>query len=147
MIRELSHDIDLSDPLDTAIFTIATIAFYSQLQLGEICGDHEAYTIFNHKALPTFANLKPPHTPAGSCMMHIPWTKVKCTKGDDVLICQQRDITDPVAALDHHLQINNIMEPDIAIVSYLTPDNNWKLLTTSKFMKQCNEIWQAHGHT
>ena len=147
MIRELSRDLDLSDPLDTAVFTIATIAFYSQLRLGEICGDRETYTIFNRKALPTFADVKPPHTPAGSRMMHIPWTKVNHTKGDDVLICRQWDMTDPVTALDRHLQINNITEPDIAIASYLTPDNTRKLLTTSKFMKQCNEIWQAHGHT
>ncbi|KAF8330264.1 hypothetical protein F5887DRAFT_94759 [Amanita rubescens] len=38
-----------------------------------------------------------------------------------------------------------IDDPNIAIASYLTPRGTRKLLTTSKFLKKCNEIWRAHN--
>jgi hypothetical protein len=144
MLKELFRDLDLADHLDTAIFVVATMAFYGQLRLGEICSDREVYNTFNCKTLPNFSHLKPPHTVAGSRMLHIPWTKVKRATGEDVAICRQRDITDPIAALHRHLQINVINDPTTAIASYLTTAGTRKLLTTSKFMKRCNQIWRTH---
>jgi hypothetical protein len=59
-------------------------------------------------------------------------------KNDDVAICRQWDITDPIKA---HLLIDSITaNAAMAIASHLTHDNNQKLLTVSKFMKCCNEI-------
>ena len=145
MLKELFNNLDLAAHLDTAIFAIATMAFYGQLRLGEICSDREVYNTFNCRTLPNLSNLNPPHTPAGSHMLHIPWTKVKRASGEDVAICCQRDISDPITALQQHLQINVIEDPSIAIASYLTPSGTRKLLTVSKFMKCCNEIWHTHG--
>ncbi|KAF8340831.1 hypothetical protein F5887DRAFT_1076957 [Amanita rubescens] len=145
MLKELFNDLDLAGHLDTAVFAVATMAFYGQLRLGEICSDREVYNTFNCKTLPNFSHLKPPHTPAGSRMMRIPWTKVKRAAGEDVAICRQRDTTDPIAALDRHLQINMINDPTTAVASYLTANGTRKLLTVSKFMKRCNEIWHAHN--
>ncbi|KAF8320639.1 hypothetical protein F5887DRAFT_904923, partial [Amanita rubescens] len=84
MLKELFNDLDLAGHLDTAVFAVATMAFYGQLRLGEICSDREVYNTFNCKTLPNFSHLKPPHTPAGSRMMRIPWTKVKRAAGEDV---------------------------------------------------------------
>ena len=111
MLKELFHDLDMAGHLDTAVFTIATMAFYGQLHLGEICSDREVYNTFNSKTLPNLSHLKPPHTPSGSHMMHMPWTKVKRATGEDVAICRQQDTTDPITALNQHLQINAIDDP------------------------------------
>ena len=107
--------------------------------------DREVYNIYTCKTLPNLSHLKPPHTQTGSRKLHIPWTKVKRATGEDVVICRQRDVTDPIAALQRHLQINAINDPSTAIASYLTTNDTRKLLTTSKFMKRCNEIWRAHN--
>ena len=111
------------------------MAFYGQLRLCEICSDREVYNTFNCKTLPNLSNLKPPHTPAGSRMLHLPWTKVKRNIGEDVAICSQRGVTNPINALHQHIQINMINDPNIAMASYLTPRGTRKLLTTSKFLK------------
>ena len=145
MLKELFDGLDLAAHLDTAVFAVATMAFYGQLRLGEICSDREVYNIYTCKTLPNLSHLKPPHTQAGSRKLHIPWTKVKRAAGEDVVICRQRDVTDPIAALQRHLQINAINDPSTAIASYLTTNGTRKLLTTSKFMKRCNEIWRAHN--
>jgi hypothetical protein len=145
MLKDLYHDLDLTAHLDAAIYAVATMAFYGQLRLCEICSDREVYNTFNCKTLPNLSNLKPPHTPAGSRMLHLPWTKVKRNIGEDVAICSQRGVTNPINALHQHIQINMIDDPNIAIASYLTPRGTRKLLTTSKFLKKCNEIWRAHN--
>ena len=99
ILNELATNLDLTTHLNAAVFTIATMAFYGQLRLGEICSDREVYNTYNCKTLPNLSHLKPPHMPAGSRMLHVPWTKVKRAAGEDVAICHQRDVTDPIAAL------------------------------------------------
>jgi hypothetical protein len=146
MIEQLYNGLDRTKPLDIAVLATATTAFYGQLRLGEICAKREAYSTFNPKTHSMRKDLLPPHTEAGSRILVIPWTKVKRTRGEEVVITRQRGITDPIAALERHLQINEITEPTTALMSYSTGSGRRKLLTTSKFIQRCNEIWKAHGH-
>jgi hypothetical protein len=147
MLNDLFRGLDHNSNLDSAVYAIATIAFYGQLRMGKICTSREAYTAFNRATSPSRRHLKPPHTDASSRMLHLPWTKVKRTAGKDVAICWQHGITDPVAALERHLLLNDITNPDTAISSYTTPTGNRKLLTISKFIKRCNNIWRAQGRS
>ncbi|KIL57635.1 hypothetical protein M378DRAFT_16142 [Amanita muscaria Koide BX008] len=145
MLEELYTHLDLASHLDAAVFAVATIAFYSQLRVGEICTSKEEYTAFNKATSPSRKHLLPPHTPAGSRMLQLPWTKVKRTKGEEVAVCRQAGITDPIAALERHMQLNEIADDDTALASYCTLRGRRKLLTMSKFVKRCNEIWLAAG--
>ena len=70
MLKDLVSDLDMAAHLDAAIYAVATMAFYGQLRLGEICSNWEVYNTFNCKTLPNLSHLKPPHTPAGSHMLH-----------------------------------------------------------------------------
>ncbi|KIL54010.1 hypothetical protein M378DRAFT_188781 [Amanita muscaria Koide BX008] len=145
MLQELHDNLDLADHLDTAVFAVATVAFYGQLRLGEVCTSKEEYTAFNRATSPSRRHLKAPHSQAGSRMLGLPWTKVKRAKGDEVAICRQRGDTDPINALERHMQINDIVQEDTALASYCTLRGTRKLLTVSRFMKRCNEIWMAAG--
>ena len=144
MLKELFYDLDRVEHLDAAIYVVATITFYGQLHLGEICTSKEAYMVFNHATTPSHKHLKPPHMDTSSRMLCLPWTKVKRTSGDDVAICRQRGVTDPIRALEQHMQINSIIDLDTALASYYTTTGMHKLLTVSKFIKHCNKIWQKH---
>ncbi|KIL71293.1 hypothetical protein M378DRAFT_64574 [Amanita muscaria Koide BX008] len=145
MLQELHDNLDLADHLDTAVYAIATVAFYGQLRLGEICTSKDEYTAFNRATSPSKKHLKPPHSEAGSRILRLPWTKVKRAKGEEVAICRQLGDTDPIKALDRHMQINEITTGDTALASYSTLQGKRKLLTVSRFMKRCNEIWIAAG--
>ena len=145
MLHKLFDELDLTTHLDAAIYAVATIRFYAQLCMGEICAGKEAYTVFNRATSPSRKHLQPPHTPAGSRMLQLPWTKVKRTAGKEVAICQQQGNTDPINALDRHMRINDIVNPEMALASYISTAGTRKLLTLSKFIKRCNEIWQRRG--
>lgn len=142
MLNNLFWGLNHNSNLDSAVYAIATIAFYGQLCMGKICTSREAYTTFNRATLLSCWHLKPPHTNTCSCMLHLPWAKVKQTVGEDVAICWQHGITNLVAALEWHLLLNDITNPDMAISSHT---GNHKLLTILKFIKQCNDIWGAQG--
>jgi hypothetical protein len=146
MLEQLYHGLNRNEPRDAAIYAAATTAFYGQLRLGEICAKREAYSTFNPKTHSIRTDLRPPHTEAGSRLLVIPWTKVKGTRGEEVAVTRQRGRTDPIAALDLHLRLNEITNPTTALMSYLMPAGQRKLLTVSKFMERCNEIWKRHGH-
>ena len=87
MLHKLFDELDLTTHLDATIYAVATIGFYAQLCMGEICAGKEAYTVFNRATSLSRKHLQPPHTPAGSCMLQLPWTKVKRTAGEEVAIC------------------------------------------------------------
>ena len=146
MLKQLYEELNHEDPRDVAVYAVATTAFYGQLRLGEICAKREAYSTYNSKTHSTLKDLRPPHTRAGSRMLVIPWTKVKRTRGEEVAVTRQRGRTDPIAALDRHLKVNKITDPRMALISYTTANGQQKLLTTSKFMGRCNEIWKKQGH-
>ncbi|KIL63348.1 hypothetical protein M378DRAFT_179309 [Amanita muscaria Koide BX008] len=146
MLQELHLGLDKDDPQDVAVYAAATITFYGQLRLGELCTKWEAYSTFNNRTHSTRQDLKGPHSRAGSRILVIPWTKVKRTRGEEVAICRQTGITDPIAALERDLQVNSITSADLALMSYVTSSGQRKLLTISKFMKRCNAIWARHNH-
>ncbi|KIL56020.1 hypothetical protein M378DRAFT_201055 [Amanita muscaria Koide BX008] len=145
MLVELHDGLDLAEHLDAAVFAVATMAFYGQMRMGELCASKEAYTVFNRATTPGYHHLQAPHTPAGSRMLLLPWTKVKRAKGEEVAICRQAGVTDPITALNRHMQINEINHADTALASYCSIRGPRKLLTISRFIKRCNEIWQAKG--
>jgi hypothetical protein len=146
MLEQWYQGLDHDDPRDVAIYAVATTAFYGQLRLGKICAKREAFSMYNPKTHSMRKDLCPPHTEGGSRILIIPWTKVKRTRGKEVAITRQQGRTDPIVALDRHLRINEITDPKMALISYITTTGELKLLTTSKFMDRCNEIWMQHGH-
>ena len=79
MLEQLYQGLDQDNARDVAVLATATVAFYGQLRLGEICAKREAYSTFNSKMHSTRKDLHPPHTEAGSRVLVIPWTKVKRT--------------------------------------------------------------------
>jgi len=99
MLEQLYRSKAPFSPLDHAVFAAATTMFYGQLRLGEVCAPREKYSTFSNQLHPTLADLRPPHTAAGSRMLYLPCTKTKGTQGEDVAICYQDGPTDPINAM------------------------------------------------
>ncbi|KAF7365423.1 putative reverse transcriptase domain protein [Mycena venus] len=118
MVDILGEELDHNDPLDSASS--------------------------NADASPTVADLKPPSTSAGSRELHLPWTKTKGKHGDDAMLCKQRIPSDPINAVNHHLQVNRI-PANLPLFSYRNTNGHLICLTRKKFLQRCNEIWSRHG--
>ena len=141
LLNYLSQDLDLSNPLDAAVYGCATSATWGQARLGELLS--ETQSSFDPSFTPTVSNLLPSSTPAGSRMLHLPNTKTTGKKGANIMICRQYVGADPIEALENHLRVNKIPQ-DLPLFSYHT-HSGIICLTKKKFLHRCNSIWRNHS--
>jgi hypothetical protein len=143
MLDLLHVNLDLSSPFDAAVFATATTAFWGQCRLGEVLSKWERS--FDPSLIPSVKHLGDPCTPPGSRILHLPWTKTKGAKGDDVFVSKQRGTTDAIEALRQHISTNKL-GPDDPLFSFRTPGGNLLALTKKKFLNRCNAIWNLFGY-
>ncbi|KAF8812882.1 hypothetical protein BYT27DRAFT_7220759 [Phlegmacium glaucopus] len=106
--------LDLSKPLDAAVYACLTTTFYSAARLGEF----------------TVASLK-----AFDPRLHIKVSDTTPT-GEDVYWAAQHRPSDPQAALTNHFNINN-PSPDKALFAWRHPQG-LRPLTRAEFLKSIN---------
>ncbi|KAK0196553.1 hypothetical protein F5146DRAFT_922449 [Armillaria mellea] len=80
----------------------------------------------------------------GSRILHLPQTKIKQVKGENILLSKQLGITDPINAITNHITCNEIGK-ETPIASYLESQNKCRCITKSSLLKQYNNIWTKHG--
>ena len=114
---------------------------WAQVRLGEVLSQWE--NSFTPLKVVCRHHLSPPFNSNGSRICHLPFTKVAKSKGEDICICCQNDSSDPIAALENHLHINN-PPANIPLFSYLSP-RGWHCLSKKKLLAHCNAIWSSHG--
>ncbi|KAJ7573840.1 hypothetical protein C8J56DRAFT_803801, partial [Mycena floridula] len=85
MIQALVEDLDRSDPAQICTLFTVVLAFYSQCRLGELLHSNQNTTSFNPRHNPTFGAVKRARS-SDSKIIHLPKTKTKGFRGDNVLI-------------------------------------------------------------
>lgn len=88
MLRLLHDNLNMENPLDVSVYAAAVVAFWCQCRLGELFSTTERH--FDPRLVPLFKNLKPPCTPAGSRLLHLPFTKTAGFKGEDSFVGRQQ---------------------------------------------------------
>ncbi|KAE9383208.1 hypothetical protein BT96DRAFT_968644 [Gymnopus androsaceus JB14] len=77
---------------------------------------------------------------------HLPSTKCSPIEGEDVSWAKQDGLTDPEAALDHHLAVNNPLSSGEALFSYTHTDGKLKAFNSEKFSQVAGvDVPPAHG--
>ncbi|KAK0439273.1 uncharacterized protein EV420DRAFT_1486411 [Desarmillaria tabescens] len=66
MLKLLHDKLNLQNTFDIAVYTLATMAFYAQIRLGELIPKKQNINAFDAKEQPTGHHLAPPHTTHGS---------------------------------------------------------------------------------
>lgn len=126
MIVVLASHLNPADPLDACCLAAASAAFWGQLRLGEILSPWESSFPSSH--ISRRIHLSSPFNNNGSRKLFLPFTKVKKNKGEEVILCRQRDSSDP----------------DLPLFCYLLPAG-LRCLTRRKLLARCNEIWSTAG--
>jgi hypothetical protein len=107
-IASLHTQLDLSSPLEVAVYACLTTTFYSAARLGE-------FTVKNLKpgSFLSSTHVTPAHISSSrdrnnleTTSFHIPRTKVS-PNGEDVFWARQHGPTDPESALEAHLRVND----------------------------------------
>ena len=137
----LATHLSPSDPFDMCCLAVACCTMWAQLCLSEILSQWE--TSFTPSKVVCRHHLAPPFNANGSQICHLPFAKVAKSKGEDVCICCQSDTSDPIAALENHLRVNN-PPANIPLFSYLSLWG-WRCLSKKKLLTCCNSIWLLVG--
>lgn len=106
-ITAIRGKLDLTSPLHAAVFACLTTTFYTAARAGE-------FTVPKLNAFSPQLHI----TPAGirtevdrngltSTVFHLPSTKAATVHGEDVSWCPQSGQTNPKAALENHMLVNN----------------------------------------
>lgn len=138
-LEEIGRRLDLTKPLDAAVYACLTTTFWSASRLGEFTVP-SLNTVFD----PTI-HVKPSdvsfRTSTGglpTTRIHLPWTKVAKERGEDVHWAPQAR-GDPEAAFQNHLAVNS-PPPNGSLFSYLHTDGRRRPLTRYNFLKRVNTV-------
>lgn len=142
MLELLAIHLDVQDPRDAAVLAAANTAFWALTRLGELIPDSKA-TPLSH--LPTRGDLRPVSRSGLSRVIHLPYTKTKRGKGEDVTLTNQSGLANPLPILESHLRINRPSPVD-PLFSFREDQSCRRLILSKKaFLQRCNQVWQAHG--
>ncbi|KAK0467798.1 DNA breaking-rejoining enzyme [Desarmillaria tabescens] len=145
-IDTLHKHLDLSDPFDCAVWAAALTAWKGCTRLGEILLASPSQFDPTRNVL-----RRSPRTTGTAANNHswisifIPYTKTKKYQGDWVTLTSAADPTDPLSAIQHHLDVNSDIPDDAPLFAFRSGETAWTALDRKKFMTRCNSIWEAEG--
>ncbi|KAI0634014.1 hypothetical protein C8Q77DRAFT_1055296 [Trametes polyzona] len=151
-LGRLRGTLNISKPLDTAVWACACVAFFSLARLGEL-------TVKNQKAFqaganPTRESIREEEHRDGSrvTVIHIPRTKAS-PEGEDISFARSDHEADAHAALQNHLRVN-ALRPSCPLFAYRKqPSNAVVPLTKTAMMKRLKatsasvDIGDLAGHS
>ena len=143
-ITAIRQHLDLGSPLDAAVFACLTTCFYASARLGEFTV--RTISAFNPNRHVTTQRLSYNQDRNGLqvTVLHLPTTKVAGSKGEDVYWATQNGDTDPTAALQNHLQVNQPSEA-AHLFAYRAKNTPRRPLTKHKFLERVNCAARAAG--
>ncbi|PPQ94250.1 hypothetical protein CVT25_004970 [Psilocybe cyanescens] len=142
MLAQLIKGLDLNNALDSAIAACAAIAFWGQCRLGELLASSSS-SVLSTNSIPSRRSLRQSKRNTHSYILALPQTKTK-KRGEDVILTQQTNNSDPLQLLRNHMLINKLPQR-LPLFAYTTPSGP-KTLTKRHFITRCNAIWKTHGY-
>ena len=142
-ILAVRQHLDLEKPLDAAVFACLTTCFYASARLGEFTV--RTLNSFSPSTHITPRNLSYDQDRGGNkvTVLHLPRTKTAGNAGEDVYWATQDGDTDPTAALQQHLQVNQPAETS-HLFAYKALHTRCPL-TKAKFLERVGAAAQAAG--
>lgn len=140
IISAIASQMDLSKPLDAAVYACLTTTFFSAARLGEFTlPTLKAFDPTRHVKRSDILHKQDRHG-LKVTIFHLPHTK-SAVDGEDVYWAAQRGVVDPETALANHLAINNppLNKP---LFSWKHP-LGLRPLTRTEFLKRINSAASA----
>jgi hypothetical protein len=139
--------LDLTNPLHAAFWACLTTSFYCTARLGE-------FVVPSLLAFSRLLHVTRSHISTAldrnqlkTTSFHLPSTKAAPITGEDVSWAKQDGLSDPEAALENHLLVNNPHMSTEALFSYTHTDNKRRPLTRRNFIKCLVEAGKLAGVT
>ncbi|KAH8987480.1 hypothetical protein EDB86DRAFT_3065717 [Lactarius hatsudake] len=142
-IAAVKQDLSMEEPLDAAVFACLSTCFYTSARLGEFTV--RTQQSFQPNSHITTRNLSYDQDRGGNkvTVLHLPMTKAAGRDGEDVYWATQTGETDPTAALQNHLRVNQPSEAS-HLFAYRAK-NARRPLTKEKFLERVGKAARAAG--
>ncbi|KAK0232762.1 DNA breaking-rejoining enzyme [Armillaria fumosa] len=153
-MASLRSHLDLNDSFDAAVWAVATIAWHGCARLGELLPSQSKP--FNtsrnvHRSCPRKSGI----ASIGHKWVNlfIPYTKTKKFRGDWISLTSTNDESDPIQALQNHLNISSDLPAEASLFAYSHVESSWEMLSKEAFLQCCAQIWAiddldaASGHS
>ncbi|KAG1873415.1 DNA breaking-rejoining enzyme [Suillus tomentosus] len=144
-MHTLFRCLDLSNSFDAAVYSTASVAFWSCCRLGELIVP-SLNTFDPTRHVSRSVSISHRTTPGGAkyASFHIPWTKTTHGEGDFITVSKIDDPTNPYDALVHHISANTAVPPSAPLFAFET-DSGWAPMTRTWFLTRCNNVWESEG--
>lgn len=145
-ILKVREQLDLSDPLDAAVFACLTTTFWSASRLGE-------FTVPTLTSFDPARHVKRSNVTARQAVgrlnlpiteFYLPKTKCAPVTGETVFWAPQSGLANPEEALENHFHVND-PSADTALFSYRDSKGHLRPLTKPAFIKRMNVAATAAG--
>ena len=142
-IAALKQQMNPNIPLDAAVFACLTTCFYASARLGEFTA--RTLQSFSPTTHVTTQNLSYDQDRNGHkvTVLHLPKTKMASSEGEDIYWASQEGDTDPTAALQNHLRVNQPSEGS-HLFAYQVKHVR-RPLTKTKFLERVGKAARAAG--
>jgi hypothetical protein len=142
-IAAVKQHLNLEAPLDAAVFACLTTCFYASARLGEFTV--RTLLSFDPQFHITTRNLSydADRNDLRVTVLHLPRTKMAGIEGEDVYWASQEGDTDPTAALQNHLRVNQPSEAS-HLFAYQVKHTR-RPLTKTKFLERVGKAARAAG--
>ncbi|KAF9460608.1 hypothetical protein BDZ94DRAFT_1283875 [Collybia nuda] len=143
-LHALQSALDISCPLDAAIWACALTVFWGCRRLGELTVKSPGSFTLEHDVSRG--------TDVSSTLVdgrqvlafHLPWTKTTSVRGGECILTATGDELCPVRALYNHLAVNKISNYDVPLFSFVDV-NRITFLTKSNFLKITSKIYSSNN--
>jgi len=143
-LQALRKNLDLTNSFDASVFAVACIAFWSCCRLGELLIDTD-FDPARQVSRSTAIKRGTASNGIRYSKFHIPSSKTKGLKGDDINISDSTCDCSAYSAFEHHLSANSKVPGDAPLFAYETADGGWSPMRRSWFVDRCNAIWKKEG--
>jgi hypothetical protein len=141
-IVAIRNNLNLDDPLNAAVYSCLTSAFYGAARVCEFTvRTLDAFDPALH-VKPSNVSIKQDRNGLEVTNFHIPRTK-SSSEGEDVFWARQNGLTDPEVALHNHMRVNQPPR-DGHLFAYRWK-NNHRPLTKSKFLLRLGQAAKSAG--
>lgn len=110
-LKKIHAALDLSTPKHAAVWACVTSLFYGIARMGELTVENKDGFIAGEKVDISCVTNKQDRHGFEVTVIHIPFTKVTRARGsldgEEIFWAKQSDVTDPHAALENHIRVNN----------------------------------------
>jgi len=142
-LRALRANLNLNDTCDAAVFVTATISFWCQCRLSEVCVDNPFDPIIN----PAWSTPQKSGKTASNIAFHTFWAPQTKTKpnGEFIMWTDSQCSCSSESGLSNHLKINCHVPPSAHLFTFETESGSYAPMKRHWFVSRCNKIWSNSG--